>query len=104
NRLLTSFLTFAKPREPEFATIQVEQVLDSVIALAEHAVRRNMVVFRKEISDDLTELECDSEQLTQILLNLTINAIQAMPDGGEIRLSAHRQEGHAVIEVRDQGM
>ncbi len=59
--------------------------------------------FGKKLLDDLTELECDSEQLTQILLNLTINAIQAMPEGGEIVLSAHRQDGNAVIEVQDQG-
>ena len=88
NRLLTNFLNFAKPREPEFAKVRVEQILDSVIALAEHAIRRNQIVFRKEVAGDLTELECDSEQLTQILLNLTINAIQAMPEGGEIVLSA----------------
>lgn len=103
NRLLTNFLHFAKPREPEFANIQVEQILDSVIALAEHAIRRNQIVFRKEVHDDLKELECDSEQVTQILLNLTINAIQAMPSGGEIVLAARRQDGNAVIEVQDQG-
>jgi len=88
NRLLTNFLNFAKPRDPEFENIRVEQMFDSVIALAEHASRRNQIVFRKDIARDLTEFNCDSEQLTQILLNLTINAIQAMPDGGEILLSA----------------
>jgi len=104
NRLLTNFLNFAKPREPEFKSIRVEHVLDSVIALSEHAIRLNQIAFRKEVADGLTELECDSEQVTQILLNLTINAIQAMPDGGEIVLSAHRQDSNAVIEVRDQGL
>ena len=103
NRLLTNFLNFAKPRDPEFAKVPVEQMLDSVVTLAEHASRRKQIAFRKEIAGDLTELECDSEQLTQILLNLTINAMQAMPYGGEIVLSAHRQDGNAVIQVRDQG-
>ncbi len=103
NRLLTSFLNFARPRAPEFATVRVEQILDSVIALAEHAVRRDHIALRKQISGDLTEFECDSEQLTQVLLNLTINAIQAMPDGGEILLSASRNGANAVIQVQDQG-
>jgi signal transduction histidine kinase len=103
NRLLTNFLNFARPREPEFTSIRVEQTIDAVIALAEHASRQNQIVFRKEVAGDLDELECDSEQLIQILLNLTINAIQAMPQGGEIVLSARRQGGNAVIEVRDQG-
>jgi signal transduction histidine kinase len=103
NRLLTNFLNFAKPREPEFAKVRVEQMLESVVALAEHASGRNQIIFRKEIAGDLTEVECDSEQLTQILLNLTINAIQAMPHGGEIVFSARRQDGNAVMQVRDQG-
>lgn len=103
NRLLTNFLNFAKPREPEFAKVQVEQILDSVIGLAEHAIRRKQIGFRKEVDADLKELECDPEQVTQILLNLTINAIQAMPAGGEIVLSARRHDGNAVIEVQDQG-
>ncbi|MGH9584982.1 MAG: ATP-binding protein [Bryobacteraceae bacterium] len=103
NRLLTNFLAFAKPRAPELSVVPVEQVLDSVIALAGHAIRGSAIRLRKEIAADLTEMECDSEQLTQILLNLTINAIQAMPEGGEILLSARRQNGKAVIAVRDQG-
>ncbi len=103
NRLLTNFLNFAKPRNPEFALARVGQILDSVIALAEHAIRRNQIEFRKDVAEDLPEFECDSEQLTQILLNLTINAIQAMPEGGEILLSGRRQGGNAVIEVHDQG-
>lgn len=103
NRLLTSFLAFAKPRSPELAVVPVEQMLDSVIALAGHAIRGSAVRFQKEIAPDLAELNCDAEQLTQILLNLTINAIQAMPEGGDIVLSATRQNGNAVIAVRDQG-
>jgi signal transduction histidine kinase len=71
--------------------------------LAEHALRGRQIVFRKRVADDLPEFESDSEQLTQILLNLTINAVQAMPDGGEILLSAYRQNPNVVIEVRDQG-
>jgi signal transduction histidine kinase len=103
NRLLTNFLNFAKPREPDLAPIRVEQILDSVIALAEHGTPRNRIVFRKAVADGLDELQGDAEQLTQILLNLTINAVQAMPEGGEIVLSARRQSGNAVIEVQDQG-
>jgi len=103
NRLLTNFLNFAKPREPELATVHVDQVLDSVIALSEHATRSNRICFRKQVAPEASEFECDPEQLTQILLNLTINAIQAMPEGGEIVLTAFRENGNAVIRVRDQG-
>lgn len=103
NRLLSDFLNFAKPKRPEFALVHVEPILDSVIALAAHALRGKQIVFRKRVTEDLPEFETDSEQLTQILLNLTINAIHAMPDGGEILLSAYCQNPNIIIEVQDQG-
>jgi len=103
NRLLTNFLNFAKPPAPQYQTTAVELLFDSVITLAQHANSHNQIVLRKELGENLPSLECDPEQLTQVLLNLTINAIQAMPEGGEIVLSAERHDRNITIEVRDQG-
>ena len=103
NRLLTNFLNFAKPAAPEYRTVALEQLIDSVIALAEHGVRRDQISLRKELPANLPAVECDPEQLTQVLLNLTINSIQAMPEGGEIVLGAHQHGPTIAIEVRDQG-
>ena len=103
NRLLTNFLNFAKPPAPQYQTTTVELLFDSVITLAQHANHHNQIVLRKDLAENLPSLECDPEQLTQVLLNLTINAIQAMPEGGEIVLSAERHDRNITIEVRDQG-
>ena len=103
NRLLSNFLDFAKPRAPEFQLAKVDSVIDSVMALTEHSFRRAGIALRRELAPDLPPFEHDPEQITQVLLNLTINAIQAMPDGGEIAISAFRMGGYAVIEVSDQG-
>jgi two-component system sensor histidine kinase HydH len=103
NRLLTNFLSFAKPSAPEYRTIAVEQLLDSVITLAENANRGNAIVLRKQIPENAPAVEGDPEQLAQVLLNLTINAMQAMPEGGEILISSYRDERYVAIEVRDQG-
>ena len=103
NRLLTTFLNFASPPAPAYQMIAMEPLFDSVIALAGHAIRPERILLRKKVAGNLPSLECDPEQLTQVLLNLTINAIQAMPEGGEILLSADRHERGMIIEVRDQG-
>jgi signal transduction histidine kinase len=103
NRLLTSFLDFAKPRPPMFQTVGVESLLDSVIELAVHAVGRQPIAIRKNLGPDLPQLECDAEQIKQVLLNLIINAIQEMSQGGEIAVSVQAQDAAVVISVHDQG-
>ena len=102
-RLLTSFLDFARPRPPRYQTTDVEEVLDSVLDLSSHAVLDGAVRLRKEVADGLPAVKCDPEQLKQVLLNLAINAIQAMREGGEIAVSARVQDGKALIQVKDQG-
>jgi two-component system, NtrC family, sensor histidine kinase HydH len=103
NLLLTNFLNFAKPPAPEYKTIVVEQMFDAVIMLAEHAIPGNSIVLRKQFAANLPPVECDPEQITQVLVNLTINAIQAMPKGGEILLSTQPGDRYVAIQVRDEG-
>jgi two-component system, NtrC family, sensor histidine kinase HydH len=103
DRLLTSFLDFAKPRRPDLKVVQIDDLFNSVIALAQHAGNHRGLELRKDTLPGLSTLECDPEQLKQVLLNLIMNAIQAMPQGGTIVLAA-RQNGNAVtIDVHDQG-
>lgn len=103
NRLLTSFLDFARPRTPRYLSIDIEPVLDAVIDLANHAIAGKAISLRKEIESHLAPLECDPEQLKQVLLNLVMNAIQAMPEGGEVTISARLDNERLLIRVRDEG-
>jgi two-component system sensor histidine kinase HydH len=103
NRLLTNFLEFARPRTPQYQKAEMGLILDSVIGLGTHAIGQRAVTFRKEIGANLPSLECDPEQLKQVILNLTINAIQAMTEAGEIVLAARPKEGKILVEVKDQG-
>ncbi len=103
NRLLSNFLDFARPRTPHFQVISLEPVFESVMDLAAHAVDRRPITLRKEVDPALPPLESDPEQLKQVLLNLVINAVQAMDEGGEIVMSAIRRHSAVLIEVTDQG-
>jgi len=58
---------------------------------------------RKEAAPELVPLECDQEQIKQVLLNLVMNAIQAMPEGGEVVISAHHEREKLLIDVKDEG-
>ena len=102
NNLVTHFLAFARPRPPEFHTAEVAGLFDSVVELAAHAVNGKPIHLRTDVGPVAT-LECDPELLKQVLLNLVINSIQAMPKGGVVLLSAKPRDGKIVIQVKDQG-
>jgi two-component system, NtrC family, sensor histidine kinase HydH len=100
--LLTRVLDFARPRSPQWKDTQIAPLLESVAELVGHSAGKG-VQLRCEAAPGLPALRCDAEQLEQVILNLAINAVQAMPQGGEVLLSASAANGEIVIAVRDQG-
>ena len=103
NRLLTNLLDFARPRRPEFRPVDIGKLISSVIALVSHTARQNNIEITHRVALLLPTIESDSEQLKQVLLNLTINSMQAMPEGGRIEISAQPYAEGVRIRVRDQG-
>jgi len=101
--LLGNLLDFARPRPPQRQKLAVEPLLDSVMALVSHAAENQAIRFYREVTPRGLVLFGDGEQLKQVLLNLVLNAIQAMPDGGDVRLMARPQDSGLLIEVVDQG-
>jgi signal transduction histidine kinase len=102
NRLLTSLLDFARPRRPEWREVDLSKVVDSVIELVSHSAGKG-IRFHKEQAQGIARLRGDEEQLTQVIMNLTLNAAQAMPDGGDVWLSVRQEDDGIVIQIRDQG-
>jgi two-component system sensor histidine kinase HydH len=102
NKLLTHFLEFARPRTPRMQPTDLAELIDSVVALAAHSPGASAIEFRRVVAENLPEVECDSEQLKQVLLNLVINSIEAVREG-VIELHARAEESSAVITVRDRG-
>jgi signal transduction histidine kinase len=102
NKLLTHFLDFARPREPRFQPADLGAVMDSVIAIAKRSAGAGDVEIRREIDGVLPEVQCDPEQIKQVLLNLVLNAIDAS-HRGPVDLHASARNGAACIKVRDHG-
>lgn len=103
NQLLTTFLTFARPNTPNLMVVDIEDLLDSVIVLAQHVGESARRDLKKDVQPGLSCLECDPEQVKQVLFNLVMNAMQATPPGGTVMLSAREDEKEVTIDVQDQG-
>jgi len=103
NKLLTNFLDFARPRLPRYQRIQAAALIDSVATLARHAAVLHEVELFLDLSPGLTEMECDAEQLKQVLLNLIINAVQATEGRGAVLVRGYRVQNRLHIDICDEG-
>ena len=103
NKLLTNFLSFARPRLPRFREVDLAAVIESTAVLARHAAVLNNVCLVTDLGANLPELDCDAEQLKQVLLNLIINAVEASNGAGEVRIRCHATPATLSIEVIDHG-
>jgi signal transduction histidine kinase len=103
NGLLTTFLNFARPPSPNLQSVSIERVLNDVIELAQHAVGRKRTNLRTTIDNALPLVQCDPEQLRQVLLNLLLNAIEASEDGASVTVVAEVGADSLVIRVVDEG-
>lgn len=102
NKLLTNFLEFARPRAPRLQPTDIAAIINAVIALAGRSAEARGIAFQRVVDAELPEVQCDAEQLKQVLLNLVMNAVQATGNG-TVELHAFTRDGAACIAVRDQG-
>jgi len=103
NKLLTNFLDFARPRLPRYQSIELAALIASVTSLARHAVIQRDVELVIDSSASTREIECDAEQLKQVLLNLIINAVQATQEPGKVLIRSFYTGDRLCVEVCDEG-
>lgn len=103
NKLLTNFLVFARPRLPRLQPVNVENLLQSVTSLAQHAAADRNILLQLHLNAFTGDITCDPEQIRQLLLNLLLNAVQASPEKSSVMIATQMQEDILLIEVRDEG-
>ncbi len=90
-RLVNDLLTYARPRPPELQPTDLPATLREVIALAQPAADAAGVEVRLEVNDGPPKVIADPEQMKQLFGNLVLNALQAMPKGGALTITAKTQ-------------
>lgn len=102
NQVLEDFLRFAKPSPVEHGHFSLGEVVSDVLDLTRQQSLRSQIVVQVELDKDI-EIPGRGEQIKQALLNLVLNAIQAMPSGGLLKVSSTNFEHKIHIQVSDNG-
>jgi signal transduction histidine kinase len=99
---LTEFINYSRPREVRRSRVALNSAFAEVLRTLNHDIEEKKL--RVETGGEPLTVEADEQLLRQILFNLLINAIQAVNEGGQIRISAKRESGtEASLEIRDNG-
>jgi two-component system sensor histidine kinase HydH len=103
NSIVEQFLSLARPLEIKPEALRVQDALDEVATLVEGEAQQSKVQIRVVAPLNLPPLKADREYLRQTLLNLILNGLQAMPEGGTLTLEAKTSNGNFLISVTDTG-
>ena len=106
--IVSDLLDFAKSSEPRFEPLDLNRFLDSIILMLSSQLTKRRIIVLKRLPEDLPIIYADHSQIKQVLLNLFINSMEAMPDGGEITVEVIRDDGvpddeKVIIRIKDTG-
>lgn len=110
--LINDLLSFARPSKPNVAPENVNDVVENIARILETQAKEKSVAIGREFAENLPKVWIDREQMKQVFMNLILNAIQAMKEGGSISISTRpvsrngaEPSGEFVqVEVRDTGI
>jgi signal transduction histidine kinase len=101
NTILTNMLFFARPNKPSIQSMRLDAVIEESVRLLRPMMDSRNV--KLSVRTEACELRGDAEMLKQVFMNIMMNAIQAMPDGGAIDVNMERGGDAIVAHVRDTG-
>jgi signal transduction histidine kinase len=114
-KIIQQLLGFVRKKRPEQKNLNIKTLLQTTLDFLDHQIQKRGVKVVKDLKDNLPIVTGDSDQLQQVFLNLILNAIQSMPQGGELRIGASSkwiskegiedgQREYVVLSVVDTGM
>jgi PAS domain S-box-containing protein len=102
-KIVRQLLDFSQQHDPEFALTDINLVVDRVLVLTTHLFAPNRIRLETGFGQGLPNIMVDRHMIEQVLMNLVLNAVQAMKDGGGLTIRTSVVEGVCLIEVCDTG-
>lgn len=91
-RIIRNLLDFARLSEPSMRPINANKIVDAALQLVGNQINLENIDLERQLGDDLPLVRADFDKIQQVLLNIILNAIQAMPDGGTLTIRTSRAD------------
>ncbi len=103
NTIVSDLLKFARQSTPDMQRRDMRETIRSVIRLTEYLARKGNVEVTTEMPETAVLVTYDAQQIEQVLINMTTNAVQAMPEGGTLKFELKEFEESIEINISDSG-
>jgi signal transduction histidine kinase len=104
DRVVQILVDFTRPRDLHLDEIDMRRLLEDVIMLATPDTEQHGVTVKRKLGTEPLGVRVDLDLMKQAILNVIINGMQAMPQGGTLTISVRRDEDSVITEIRDQGV
>jgi PAS domain S-box-containing protein len=102
-KIVRQLLDFSQQHDPELSPTEVNPLIERVLALTSYAFEGTGVRLRRELASDLPPLMADRHMIGQVLMNLLLNAVQAIKGEGIVTVRSRKDGGWCAIEIEDTG-
>ena len=103
DRVVQTLVDFTRPRDLHLEEIDLRRLMEDVAQLAAPDAEQHGVTIQRHMPEQRLPIKVDIDLMKQALLNVVINGVQAMPQGGLLTISARRENNAVVAEIRDEG-
>jgi len=98
--IVKGLLEFSRQAEPEKETVDINKIIDNSLTLTKNQALINDVKVTTQLSGRLPKIVVDGSQIQEVFLNIILNAIDAMPEGGELRVTSNMTDSDQFVQIR----
>ncbi|MEW6246883.1 MAG: ATP-binding protein [Nitrospirota bacterium] len=102
-RVMNQLLAFARRRPVDRRPVDLRETIEGSLEMFQERLARHGIRIEKSFRDDCPKVRADADQMSQVFINLVMNAIHAMPEGGTLRVGLTRSNGTVRLTVADTG-
>ena len=102
-RVMNQLLAFARRKSPDRGSVALKAIIENSVEMFQERMARNRVLVELKAEEPCPNVLADTDQMSQVLINLIMNAVHAMPDGGTLRIGLAQENDMAKLTVADTG-